>query len=308
MALSSDVLSDRQRLKKEIRRWRMLALVFLFFAFVIISMRNDLSILHTPYENYIARVNISDVIEDDYNRDQMFDELIDDKNVSAVLIRMDSPGGTTVGGEELYRKIKALNSVKPVVVVMRTLCTSACYMASLGAEQVFARASSLTASIGVILDFAEFTGLAEKLGIEPITIKSGSLKASPSPTEKLLPEQRAYIQSVIDDSFALFLSIVKKRRNLSDETIALIKDGRVMTGQQAYKLKLVDALGGERDALNWLYKTKKIDKKTPIYDVEPEEDDKDWLSQLEQSAGNLIFGSTHQRLDGLKSIWQPTLK
>lgn len=308
MALSPDVLSDRLRLKKESKRWRLLALVFLFAGLLIASVENKNNSFSTQSTNHIARVTITDVIVDDSKRDAMLQEIANDPHVKAVLLRMDSPGGTTVGGEELYRQIDAINSEKPVIVIMRTLCTSACYMASLGAEHVLARSTSLTASIGVLLDSFEVTELAKKLGIETVSVKSGALKAAPSPTEKFLPEQRAYIQSVINDSFAEFVALVKKKRHLSDETLALVKDGRVVTGGQAYRLKLIDGLGGEREALEWLETEKKLDAKLPVFDWEPEEDVDDWISSLKQSAGNIIFGALHQRLDGLKSIWQPTLK
>lgn len=308
MALSTDVLSDRLRLKKESKRWRMLALVFLFAGLVIASVENKNSSFSTQNTSHIARVSVTDVIVDDSKRDAMLQEIAEDSHVKAVLLRMDSPGGSTVGGEELYRQIDELNTKKPVIVVMRTLCTSACFMASLGAEHVFARSTSLTASIGVLLDAFEVTELAKKLGVEPVSVKSGALKAAPSPTEKFLPEQRAYIQSVINDSFAEFIALVVKKRHLSEETLALVKDGRVMTGGQAYRLKLIDDLGGEKEALKWLQTEKKLDAKLPIYDWEPEKDVDDWISSLKQSAGNIIFGALHQRLDGLKSIWQPTLK
>lgn len=306
MTLSADQMVDRARLKKEVKRWRMLALLFLIGGLAL-AMRGESMMLPSP-KGYIARVKIEGFIGDDPKREEMLEKLADDNSVKAVLVRFDSPGGTALGGEELYRNLLALSAKKPVVAIMRTTCTSACYMASLGTSHLMARDASITGSIGVLLEMAEVTGLARKLGIEPISVKSGELKASPSPFEKFTDEQRSYIQSVVNDSFEQFMGMVTTRRKLSGETIALVKDGRVFTGKQALSHKLIDQIGSEKEAILWLETEKQITKDLKIHDVKPPKEGDGLLSQLQQSAKRLIFGAGTQRLDGLVSIWQPVVR
>lgn len=306
MSLSADQLADRSRLKRDMKRWRMLALLFLVGG-LLFALRDQASMLPSA-KGYIARVAIEGFIGDDTKREEMLADIAEDKAVKAVLVRFDSPGGTALGGEELYRSLLEISNKKPVVAVMRTACTSACYMAALGTSHLMARESSITGSIGVLLEMAEVTELAKKLGIEPISVKSGTLKASPSPFEKFDETQRAYIQGVVDDSFRQFLALVTSRRTLDATTIALIKDGRIFTGAQAKPLKLIDDIGGEKEALAWLEETHKIAADLPIEDVEPRKEMEGLLGTIEQSAHRLIFGKNTQRLDGLVSIWQPTIK
>lgn len=307
MSLSADQLVDRARLKKELKRWRLLALLFLVGG-LIFAMRNEASPVLPSAKGYIARIKIEGFIGDDDKREEMLTELTDNKSVKAVLVRFDSPGGTALGGEELYRSLLDLSQKKPVVAIMRTACTSACYMASLGTSHLMARDTSITGSVGVLLEMAEVTELAKKLGIEPITVKSGVLKAAPSPFEKFTDEQRSYIQDVVNASFQQFLNLVTSRRTLSTETIALVKDGRIFTGTQAMQYKLIDQIGGEKEAIAWLETEKKLPKNLNIRDVEPPKEKNSILGRFEQSAKRLIFGANTQRLDGLVSIWQPIVR
>lgn len=306
MSLSADQMADRARLKKDLKRWRMLALLFLVGGLAF-SLRDETTVIPSP-NGYIARIEVEGFIGDDKKREEMIAKLADDKAVKAVIVRFDSPGGTALGGEELYRSFLMLSAKKPVIALMRTACTSACYMASLGTSHLMARDSSITGSVGVLLEMAEVTELAKKLGVEPITVKSGELKASPSPFEKFTDSQREYIQGVVNDSFDQFLGMVTSRRKLSADTITLVKDGRIFTGRQALGLKLIDQIGGEEEALAWLESEKKIPKTLKIQDVKPKKEGDGLLGQLQQSVKHVIFGAYTQRLDGLVSIWQPSLK
>lgn len=307
MALPPDVLAERARLKKESRRWRVLAFAALFGGLLLFGLVESQD-LTRPSNGYIARIKIEGFIGDDIKRDKMLEELTENDNVKAVLIRMDSPGGTALGGEELHRQLLDLSSKKPVITLMRTACTSACYMAAIGTNRLYALDSSITGSIGVLLEMAEVTELAKKLGIEPISVRSGELKATPSPFQKFKPEDREYIQSVVNNSFSMFMDMVTSRRKLTAATTTLISDGRIFTGRQAIEINLIDAIGGEKEAVQWLEKDRKLAKDMPIRDVEPKKEPKEWLANLEQSAKGLIFGSFTQRLDGLVSIWQPVVK
>lgn len=302
MSLNADTLIDRSYLKGQITKWRLIAISVIVLSVFLLTQN-----LNTPLVgmNYVARVTIQGVIADDLRRDELFDELEEDDNVKAVVVWMDSPGGTVVGGEQLYLNIKHLAEKKPVVVVMRSLAASAGYMATLGADRIYARRGTLTGSIGVIMQTAEVTEMADKLGIHPITIKSGIHKASPNPLEKMTEENRAALEVVVKDFFATFIDMVAEERGLAPSRVLELADGRVFTGPQAKELGLIDALGGEEDALAWLEAEGKVSADIEVRDREPRTDKPRNLAELfEQMVGSLSFFPQIQ-LDGLVSIWQP---
>ena len=177
--------------------------------------------------------------------------------------------------------------------------------AALGADHILAQEGTLTGSIGVILQTAEFSQLAEKLGITPVTIKSGPNKSVPSPFEKMDEAQRQTIESVVQDFYRFFAELVAKRRKLPEDQVAQITDGRIFTGRQALESKLIDAIGGEREAVEWLHKNHKIPLQTRIRDAKPRKEVGDVLDQIQQFADETLFSRLLQRLDGLVLIWQP---
>ena len=305
MALDADTLLDRMQLKQLITRWRTIAIVMACLALVVFFGRmRDVSPIAG---SHIARVTIEGVITDDPAQQKLLADLRDDKNVKAVLVKMDTPGGTAVGGEELYLGIRHIAEVKPVVIEMRTLCASAGYMAALGGDYLLAREGTLTGSIGVIMQSAEFTGLAEKLGITPITIKSGPNKASPNPLEKMTSGQREVIEGVVADFYRFFTRMVGERRHMEPAKVATLADGRIFTGRQALDAGLIDALGGEKEALDWLATTHNISRKIAIHDVKPKKDDESLFGEFGEWAGQSFFSlkNLHVTLDGLVSIWHP---
>jgi protease IV len=229
----------------------------------------------------------------------------DNDAIKALIVEIDSPGGTSVGGEQLYVDLRDIAKKKPVVAVMRTMATSAAYMAALGTDHIVAREGTITGSVGVIVQTAEVTRLADKLGIDPITVKSGSLKATPSPIEKFNPADEAMLQDVVNDFFNYFVDLVVTRRKLTDEQLEQIQNGRVFTGRQALKVNLVDQLGGEPEALRWLGKNKKIDTELEIKTVKVKKPE-NLLTDLSEtiSSGTILenlLGNQH----GLVSIWRP---
>lgn len=305
MALSADTLLDRLYLKSQLRRWRLFAVLSLVVAAVVVFDRHFAG---SPIEsNYIARLTIEGIIDDDPQRDELITELQENKKVKAVIVRIDTPGGTAVGGEELYKRLKALSEVKPVVAVMRTIATSAGYMTALGTNYILAREGTITGSIGVLMESVEVTDLAEKLGIKPIAIKSSPLKGTPSPLEKLTPEARAAIQSLIDDFYGVFVGMVVERRQLSREVVGKLADGRVYSGKQALDAKLIDAIGGEEEAHEWLIKEKKISEKIEIEDVKVPLPPLSLLQELTQSMASHLVPDLKGKLDGLLAIWHPSL-
>lgn len=302
MSLNADTLIDRSYLKGQITKWRLIAISVIVLSVILLT-----NSVNTPLMgmNHIARVTVEGVITDDQRRDELFTELEEDTSVQAVIVRMDSPGGTVVGGEQLYLNIKSLAEKKPVVVVMRSLATSAGYMATLGADRIYAREGTLTGSIGVIMQTAEVTELADRLGINPITIKSGANKASPNPLEKMTEENRQVLERVVSGFYDTFVSMVATERAMERSQVVALADGRVFTGPQALEAGLIDALGGEKEAIEWLESEKQIAAELDVRDREPvAERPKSLAGFFEQMAKSFAF-LPQIRLDGLVSIWQP---
>lgn len=305
MALSADTLLDRLYLKSQLKRWRIIAILALVVTAVVIA---DQSYEGSPIEGeYVARLSVEGIIDDDPDRDELINDLKENKNVKAVIVRLDTPGGTAVGGEELYRRLRALGEVKPVVAVMRTVATSAGYMTALGAERIFAREGTITGSIGVLMQSVEVTDLAQKIGITPVTVKSAPLKGSPSPLEKMTPEVRQAVQTLIDDFYGVFVNMVAERRQIPLPQVKALADGRIYSGKQALGVKLVDEIGGEEEAMAWLVKEKRVKKDIDIKDVSVPPPPLSLVEQFSQKALSHLVPDLKGKLDGLLAIWHPTL-
>lgn len=303
MALNADLLLDRIRLKQQVSRWRLAAIaVAALAALYILGGGAGLSPLKT---DYIARITIDEVITDDRDIVKLITAIREDSHAKAAVIWLDTPGGSAVGGQEIYLQLIKLSKTKPTVAVMRNMATSAGYLAALGTDRLVAREGTLTGSIGVIMETIEATELANKLGIKPIIVKSGPNKASPNPLEKYTPAQDAVMQEVIHDFFNWFVDVVAERRKLSRSVTEALADGRIYTGRQALKTGLIDEIGGEDEAIKWLEKEKKISHKLDVRDVKVEKPATGLLDQFTELANGKLGGRLLQRLDGLVSIWQP---
>ncbi len=300
MSLEADYVVDRRRLKRRLLFWRIVALAILAAA-VIFTL--------TDYEDiadgeHIARLDITGIIIDDADRERALAEAGEDADVRALIVRIDSPGGTVVGGENLYHQLLDVAGEKPVVAVMGATATSAGYMVALAADRLFARQGSLTGSIGVLLQTTDVTGLLDKIGIKPETIKSGPLKAQPNPLEPLSPQAREATREVVLDMYEMFLEMVSKQRELPMPTVRALADGRVFTGRQALREGLIDAIGGEAEALAWLAEIGKVEPDLPVRDLEIDRPEDKWRDFISGMVGKTLF-SEPLRLDGLVSLWQP---
>jgi protease-4 len=271
---------------------------------------------------YIARVTISGLIRDDEERVRQLDRLARTANVKAVILHVDSPGGTTAGSEQLFDALGRVRARKPVAVVVDSLAASGAYVTALAGDYIVAKQTSLVGSIGVLFEYPNFADLLEKIGVKVESIKSSPLKAAPNGFEPTSPEARAAIQSIILDSYAWFKGLVQERRHLTDGQLAAVDDGRVFTGHQALPLKLVDQIGDERAALAWLEKAKKISASLPVrdYRLHSRLDSLPFLHAaaiamlqavgLDSFAEHLgALGSAAAldgfNLDGLLALWQP---
>jgi protease-4 len=264
---TADYLVDRRRLRKQITFWRVVAFAVAALAIILLGLRFAGKAGFA--QEHIARLSISGMITGDADTLKLLREVADSHAVAAVLT-IDSPGGTTEGSEVLYDEIRRLAAKKPVVAVVGTMAASGAYIAALGADRIFVRGNSIVGSIGVLMEFPNVSGLMDKVGVKLESIKSSPLKAAPNGMEPTSEAAHDAIASLIADSFAWFKDLVKERRQMSDEELARVDDGRVFTGRQGVPLKLVDAIGGEREAIAWLQTEKGVKKGLPVRDWKPE--------------------------------------
>jgi protease-4 len=301
MSIDADWLIDRRRLKRRLTWWRVVAVVGVVVALVAALGRVGGFVERA----HVARIDVDGLIADNEDRDQALSDVAENRAAKALIVRINSPGGTVVGGEALYRRLRQVGEKKPVVAVMGELATSAAYMTAMGSDYIFAHDGTLTGSIGVILQTADVTGLLEKLGIKPETVKSSPLKAQPNPLEPFTAEAREATRKVVAGVYEMFVSMVEERRKLSREQVKAVADGSVFTGRQAKANGLVDALGGEREARAWLEEKHGIPQSLPARDVElrgPGEEIRDLVGGM---VGKALF-SERLTLDGVVSVWHPS--
>ena len=302
MALDADSVIDRRRLKRRLTLWRIVAVVA-----VVLAVIAALGRFGGYFERaQVGRLSVEGVIVDDPRRDQALRDVAADDDVLALIVRIDSPGGTVVGGEALFRNLRMVAERKPVVAVMGEVATSAAYMTALAGDRIIAREGTITGSIGVIMQTADLTGLLDKIGVKPESVKSTPLKAQPNPLETFTPAAREAAREVVLNLYEMFVGMVEERRQLGHDRTLALADGRVFTGRQAVANGLIDELGGEPEARAWLDEVGDIDSTVPVREVEvgrPEERLRDLVGGL---VGKAIF-SERLRLDGLISLWHPEL-
>ncbi|WP_048645529.1 signal peptide peptidase SppA [Nitratireductor soli] len=313
MSIRADDLIDRRRLRRKLTFWRVVALavVVLAIAFATRSLLGDSAGIAS---DHIAQVKITGtILEDDELLDRL-DRIRKAPSVKGVIVTVDSPGGTTAGGEAIYEEIRRLAGEKPVVAQVGTLAASAGYMIASATDHIVARQSSIVGSIGVLFQFPDVTGLMEKLGIKLEEIKSSPLKAEPSPFNPTTDEERAMIRSVILDSYDWFVDLVTERRPLSRQEVLKLADGAVFTGRQAAEHKLVDELGGEREAKAWLV-SKGVGENLEVVEWKKRQIGGSFF--LPEMASRFLgtptsaveilreLGADRMFLDGLLSVWQP---
>ncbi|HTV67919.1 MAG TPA: signal peptide peptidase SppA [Rhizobiaceae bacterium] len=317
MATRADDLIDRRRLRRKLTFWRVLALGIAAIAIGAASywlVGGDYKQITT---SHIAKVKIEGTITEDDELLERLEEIRKSSAVKGVILAINSPGGTTAGGESIYDAVRLIAEEKPVVAQVGTLAASAGYMIASASDHIVARKSSIVGSIGVLIQFPDLTGLMDKVGIKLEEVKSSPLKAEPSPFSPTTDEERAMVRKIITDSYDWFVGIVDERRPLSRQEVLTLADGSIFTGRQALNNKLVDALGGEDEAKTWL-KEKGVDTDLEVIEWK----DKDeagfffanamtkqlarWFGLSDYSA-DLIkeLGGDRLFLDGLVSLWHP---
>jgi protease IV len=322
MSLDADLIVDRRRMRRKLTFWRVIAIGVIVLAVAGVAALGSNRAGFTGVRPYIARVTIEGLIRGDRDRVQAIDRLTRSSLARAVIVHVDSPGGTTAGSEQLYDSLTRLRDKKPVVIVVDSLAASGAYITALAGDHIVAQQTSLVGSIGVLFQYPNFAELLDKIGVKVEGVKSSPLKASPNGFEPTSPEAKAALESIIKDSYAWFKGLVQDRRHLSDSELQTVSDGRVFTGHQAIGLKLVDELGDERAALAWLAKEKNVDAKLPVRDYELRGRfsdlpflhasvvallDATGLSTLARRLGDwgMIAEVERFNLDGLLALWHP---
>ena len=173
-----------------------------------------------------------------------------DPSAVGVLLDVNSPGGLVVPSQEIYDGVKSLRAKKPVVVYVRNMAASGAYYSSASATKIIANRGSLIGSIGVIMESFDVAKLVEFLKVNPIVLKTGALKDAGSPMRPMGEEDKKYLQNLIEGTRAEFVADVKSGRGVSEETLKLMSDGRVVLAPQALELKLIDAMGSKNMALS----------------------------------------------------------
>jgi protease-4 len=306
MAIDPDLLVDRRRLRRQITVWRTLAVVALVGVVAAGIGRAKLF-----GERHVARLSVSGIITDDPDRTRAIVAAAQDHSIKAVIVRIDSPGGTVVGGETLYRELRELGRKKPVVAVLGELAASGGYMTALAADQIYAREGTITGSIGVIMQTMDVTGLLEKIGVRTEALKSGPYKAVPSPLEPLTDKGREVTRQLVDDMYGMFVDMVAERRKLDRAKALELADGRVYTGRQAKALGLIDAIGGEDEARGWLADAKGVSRSLPVRELRIQREDDGWSDWMGESLARLTgktYLSERLKLDGLVAVWHPDLR
>jgi protease IV len=322
MSFDADFIVDRRRMRRKLTFWRVVT-VFIAIVAVVgagLAFSNRGAITGGPGGG-IARVNIEGLIRGNRPRSEALTRLAE-SNAKAVIVHINSPGGTVAGSEELYESLIKVKAKKPMVVVVDGLAASGGYIAAMASDRIVAQQSAIVGSIGVIFQYPNVTELLKTIGVQVESIKSSPLKAAPNGYEPTSPEARAAVESIVRDSFDWFKGLVRDRRHLDDASLQKVSDGRVFTGRQAVELKLIDGLGDEQAAIDWLAKEKNIDPKTPVrdYPLAPRFSDLPFLRVAALGVLDAIglnglaervreFGAFQAverlNLDGLLALWHP---
>ena len=319
MAFETETVLDRRRLRRRVSLWRALALIAAVVAFGVLAFATADGLGVTD-RRQIARVSIEGFISENRDQLKLLKQLSENKQVVAVIFFINSPGGTTTGGEALFEGIRELAKVKPVVGQMGTVAASAAYITGLATDYIVARGNTITGSVGVIFQWPDVSQLLDKVGVKMNEIKSGPLKANPSPFQPVDEAGKAAAEQMVAESQRWFLGLVKSRRGIDTASIAGLEQGRVYSGREAVTYKLIDQLGGEAEAVRYLEEKRNIPKGLRVTDFKPKHDS-DWgLMSLSVSALGRLMGERFAgvlgrvldadhvlgrlRLDGLVSLWQ----
>ncbi|MFN3471249.1 MAG: signal peptide peptidase SppA [Aquificaceae bacterium] len=233
------------------KKW--LKRLFIFGIILVVFGMLGSILARLPVGDRIAVIKVKGAIIEADRFVERIQRAKEDQSVKALVLRVDSPGGSVGASQEIYRALEDFKSSgKPLVVSMGNVAASGGYYISVPADLIFANPGTITGSIGVIVQHTEIKDLLEKLGIKTTAIKTGKFKDTLSPFRGLSEEEKAYIEATIKDAYEQFLEAILKYRSkkISEEKLRKVADGRIFTGKEAKELGLVDELGNLQDAIN----------------------------------------------------------
>jgi protease-4 len=316
MTFETETVLDRRRLRRRLSLWRGLAVIAVLLAVGFVAFRSADGLAE---RRQIARVSIEGLITEDRDRLRLLKQLGENRQVAGVILFINSPGGTTTGGEALFEAIRELAKTKPVVSQMGTVAASAAYIAGLATDHIVARGNTITGSVGVIFQWAEVSQLLDKLGVKMTEIKSGPLKANPSMFQPIDEAGRSVAEQMVAESKRWFVGLVATRRNIETPGVPGLEQGRVFSGREALTFKLIDQIGGEPEAVKYLEEQRNVPKGLKVVDFKPKRDSS-WgvLGMSLMGLARLLVGNAADdiaglissdriatlRLDGLVSVWQ----
>ena len=307
--------------KKIIWLWRKLALflgtglmlLIIFIGLIIVAVTPSSSgleslefskkVLYSGSANEIALVRLSGEIVsapddsfwgynpfsiDPYNVRKIVHGISQLQQVKAVILVINSPGGSVAASEEIYQQIRILSELKPTYVFFEEMGTSGAYYLALPAKKIFASVPTITGSIGVIAYDTDFSGLMEKVGVKLTTYQSGALKDFGSPTRPASDLERQIFESIIDDSYQLFIDRITENRSMDRSRVIQLADGRIYSGKQAVENGLIDATSSMNGVIGIVADEESIDSPTVMeYSL-----GRSWMSELfGNSLGRLIPAS-----------------
>ncbi len=201
------------------------------------------------FRDKVGVVEIKGVIADAKTTMLQLKKFRKNKDIKAIVLRIDSPGGGVGPSQEIYAEVKKTTREKKVVASLGAIAASGGYYVAAPADHLMANPGTMTGSIGVILEFANLEALFKKIGVSASVIKSGDYKDVGSPLRKMTPKERKLLQGFVDNVHQQFVTAVAEGRQMSEKAVRAVADGRILSGQQAQKLGLLDSLGNMQDAI-----------------------------------------------------------
>jgi protease-4 len=224
-------------------------LIFFFGILSLIGRYSGGKSSRLAFGDKIAIVEVKGVIAQSSGIIEELQQYLDDKDVKAIILRIDSPGGGVGPSQEIYREVMKIRPKKKVVTSMGSVAASGGYYIASASDLIVANPGTITGSIGVIMQFSNFEELLKKIGIKGVVLKSGEHKDIGSPFREMTPEEKKIMQEVLDNVHQQFIQAVADGRKLDRAKVAEIADGRIMTGEQAKNLGLVDQMGNLQDTI-----------------------------------------------------------
>lgn len=320
--MQADLIADRRRMRRRLTLWRALAALGVIIGVIGLGVAFGGRQMLSLGGDHVARVKLNGFISGDERTLRLLRQVRESKTVRAVVVHVDSPGGTVSGSEAIYLALRQLSAAKPTAAVVSGLAASGGYIAAIGTDRIVAQQTSLVGSIGVLFQLPNATKLLDTIGVNVEVVRSTPLKAAPSGFEPTSPEARAALERVVRDHYDWFRGLVRDRRGLNETQLAAVADGRVHTGRQSVELRLIDSIGDERQAVAWLEAERGVPKSLPV---------REWRRRAESDALGLWSGAARlanaagfeglagallragqlepgMRLDGALALWQPVLE